>query len=60
MNNRNVIVSNAGKKIDELMVSVGASPEMKSAIIGAVQLIAYEAYMNGKVDTLTKINEGTK
>jgi chloramphenicol 3-O-phosphotransferase len=60
MNNRNVIVSNAGKKIDELMVSVGASPEMKAAIIGAVQLIAYEAYMNGKVDTLTKINEGTK
>lgn len=60
MNNRNVIVSNAGKKIDELMVSVGASPEMKAAIIGAVQLIAYEAYMNGKVDTLTKINEGAK
>lgn len=60
MNNRNVVVSNAGKKIDELMVSVGASPEMKAAIIGAVQLIAYEAYMNGKVDTLTKINEGTK
>lgn len=60
MNNRNVIVSNAGKKTDELMVSVGASPEMKAAIIGAVQLIAYEAYMNGKVDTLKKINEGTK
>jgi len=60
MNNRNVIVSNAGKNIDELMVSVGASPEMKAAIIGAVQLIASEAYMNGKVDTLTKINEGTK
>lgn len=60
MNNRNVVVSNAGKKIDELMVSVGAYPEMKAAIIGAVQLIAYEAYMNGKVDTLTKINEGTK
>lgn len=60
MNNRNVIVSNAGKKIDELMISIGASPEMKAAIIGAVQLIAYKAYMNVKIDTLTSISEESK
>lgn len=60
MNNRNVAAISTEKEIDELMDSIGASPEMKAAIIGAVQIIAYEAYMNGKTDALNSLSEESK